>query len=465
MGAAGLTCSAVEMGAKGDLGVELNLERVPLRETGMTPYEIMLSESQERMLMVLAPEKQAEAEAIFAKYGLDFAVVGHTTDTLRFVVKMHGDTYADLPIKELGDEAPLYDRPWEPTRRKPVVAPGDVPAPLGTIEALKRLLACPDLASRRWIFEQYDTIIGGDTVQGPGGDAAVVRIAGGRKALAITTDVTPRYCEADPIMGGRQAVAEAYRNITAVGGLPLAITDNLNFGDPRKPAIMGQIVGAIKGLREACRALDMPVVSGNVSLYNETEGRAILPTPAIGAVGVLPDWERAATIAFKKEGEEILLVGVTRGWLGRSLYQREITGVEDGAPPDVDLFAERRHGEFVRALVRDGRVTACHDVSDGGLLVAVAEMAMGSGIGARLDAKPKGAPAHAVWFGEDQGRYVVTARAGDAAAILAHATAAGVPMARIGTTEGAALSLAGEEPVAVTELKALHEGWFPEYMG
>lgn len=464
MGAAGLTCSAVEMGAKGDLGVELHLERVPLRETGMTPYEIMLSESQERMLMVLAPEKQAEAEAIFAKYGLDFAVVGQTTDTLRFVVKMHGETYADLPIKELGDEAPLYDRPWEPTRRKHTVLPGDVPAPVGTIEALKKLIACPDLASRRWVFEQYDTIIGGDTVQGPGGDAAVVRVNGGAKSLALTTDVTPRYCEADPIMGGRQAVAEAYRNITAVGGLPLAITDNLNFGDPRKPVIMGQIVGAIKGLREACRTLDMPVVSGNVSLYNETEGRAILPTPAIGAVGVLPDWQRAATIPFKAAGEEILLLGETRGWLGRSLYQREILGMEDGAPPNVELHAERRHGAFVRNLIRAGRVTACHDVSDGGLLIAIAEMAVASGIGARLDATPRGAPAHAVWFGEDQGRYVITCDADAAAAILAEAKAAGVPAARIGTTEGDTLALVGEEPVGVAELKGLHEGWFQAYM-
>lgn len=414
--------------------------------------------------MVLAPEKQAEAEAIFAKYGLDFAVVGQTTDTLRFVVKMHGETYADLPIKELGDEAPLYDRPWEPTRRKHTVLPGDVPAPVGTIEALKKLIACPDLASRRWVFEQYDTIIGGDTVQGPGGDAAVVRVNGGAKSLALTTDVTPRYCEADPIMGGRQAVAEAYRNITAVGGLPLAITDNLNFGDPRKSVIMGQIVGAIKGLREACRTLDMPVVSGNVSLYNETEGRAILPTPAIGAVGVLPDWQRAATIPFKAAGEEILLLGETRGWLGRSLYQREILGMEDGAPPNVELHAERRHGEFVRNLIRAGRVTACHDVSDGGLLIAIAEMAVASGIGARLDATPRGAPAHAVWFGEDQGRYVITCDADAAAAILAEAKAAGVPAARIGTTEGDTLALVGEEPVGVAELKGLHEGWFQAYM-
>ena len=309
MGAAGLTCSAVEMGAKGDLGVDLDLDSVPTRETGMSAYEMMLSESQERMLMVLRPEKEKQAEAIFKKWGLDFAVVGYTTPSKRFRVKHGGDVMADLPIKELGDEAPLYDRPHVASPPLPVIYARDITPPLGIIPALEKLIATPELCSKRWVWEQYDHVILGNTVQRPGGDAAVVRVQDGPKGLALTVDVTPRYCEADPFEGGKQAVAEAWRNITAVGGRPLAITDNLNFGNPERPEIMGQLVGCLKGISQACRALDFPVVSGNVSLYNETNGRGILPTPSIGGVGLLDDFTKSATLAFKAEGEAILLVG------------------------------------------------------------------------------------------------------------------------------------------------------------
>src|SRR6202166_3953066 len=407
MGAAGLTCSAVEMGAKGDLGVTLNLDKVPCRETGMSAYEMMLSESQERMLMVLKPEKEKEAEAIFRKWGLDFAVVGETTPTKRFIVKHGGAVMADLPIKELADEAPVYDRPCvEPEKRK-IVAATDVVPPMPIAAALEKLVGSPDLCSRRWVWEQYDHVIIGNTVQPPGGDAAVVRINDGPKALALTSDVTPRYCEADPFEGGKQAVAESWRNLSAVGAKPLALTDNLNFGNPERPEIMGQLVGCIRGIGEAARALDFPIVSGNVSLYNETHGRAILPTPTIGGVGVLDDFQKSATIAFKAVDEAIFMVGMHRGWLGQSLYLRDICGREEGAPPPVDLRAERNNGDLVRGLIRDGLVTAVHDISDGGLLVALAEMAMASGIGAVLEAHFK-MPAHAFWFGEDQARYVVT---------------------------------------------------------
>src|SRR5881398_1726464 len=317
MGAAGLTCSAVEMGAKGDLGVTLDLDTVPCREEGMSAYEMMLSESQERMLMVLKPEKEAEAEAIFRKWGLDFAVVGHTTPTQRFIVRHRGEVMADLPIKELGDEAPVYDRPHSESPPKPVLTTADVAPPVATADALLRLIGAPDLCSRRWVWEQYDHIILGNTVQRPGGDAAVVRVDDGPKALALTTDVTPRYCEADPFEGGKQAVAEAWRNLTAAGARPLAITDNLNFGNPERPEIMGQLVGCIQGIAEACRALDFPVVSGNVSLYNETNGRGILPTPTIGGVGLIDDFSKSASIAFKAADEMILLIGDTAGWLGQ----------------------------------------------------------------------------------------------------------------------------------------------------
>jgi phosphoribosylformylglycinamidine synthase II len=464
MGAAGLTCSAVEMGAKGDLGVALDLDKVPCRESGMTAYEMMLSESQERMLMVLRPEKEEEAEAIFRKWGLDFAVVGETTPTKRFVVRHRGEVMADLPIKELGDEAPEYRRPFDELPKLPVIAADDVAPPRPLADALETLLGTPDLCSKRWVWEQYDHIILGNTVQRPGGDAAVVRVNDGPKALALTADVTPRYCEADPFEGGKQAVAEAWRNITAVGGRPLAVTDNLNFGNPERPEIMGQFVGCVRGIAEACGALEFPVVSGNVSLYNETNGRAILPTPTIGGVGVLDDFRKSATIAFKADGEAILLIGETQGWLGQSLYLRDICGREEGAPPPVDLAAEKRNGDLVRRLVADGRLTATHDVSDGGLAVALAEMAMASGIGATLNAVPPSVPAHAFWFGEDQARYVVTVRESDVAAVMSLAENSGVPVRRIGTTGGDALTLSGERPILVKILKERFEAWLPAYM-
>jgi phosphoribosylformylglycinamidine synthase len=452
------------MGAKGDLGVTLDLDKVPCREEGMSAYEMMLSESQERMLMVLKPEKEKEAEAIFRKWGLDFAVVGETTPSKRFIVKHRGEVMADLPITELGSEAPEYKRPFVTGIKLAEVDAANVTPPHATPEALELLLATPDLCSKRWVWEQYDHVIGGNTVQRPGGDAAVVRVEEGPKALALTTDVTPRYCEADPFEGGKQAVAECWRNLTAVGARPLAITDNLNFGNPEKPDIMGQFVGCVRGIAEACKALDFPVVSGNVSLYNETHGRAILPTPSIGGVGLLDNFEQSASIAFKHEGEAILVVGETTGWLGQSMYLRELCAREEGAPPPVDLTEERENGEFVRSLILDGTASAVHDVSDGGLLVAIAEMAMASHIGAALDAAPDDTPAHAFWFGEDQARYVVTVPAAKVDAVLERGRAASVPVWRLGVTGGKALSVAGERPLAVAGLRGTFEAWLPAYM-
>ena len=470
MGAAGLTCSAVEMGAKGDLGVTLDLDAVPCRETGMSAYEMMLSESQERMLMVLKPEKEKEAEAIFRKWGLDFAIVGTTTPTKRFVVRHGGDAMADLPIKELGDEAPVYRRPYVTAAKREIIKAADVKAPCSIADAIERLIGTPDLCSKRWVWEQYDHVILGNTVQRPGGDAAVVRVEEGPKALALTADVTPRYCEADPFEGGKQAVAEAWRNLTAVGAKPLALTDNLNFGNPERPEIMGQFVGCVRGIAEACKALDFPVVSGNVSLYNETKlagddiGRAILPTPSIGGVGVMADFTKAATLAFKAPGEAILLIGETQGWLGQSLYLRELCGREEGAPPPVDLLEERENGDVVRELIAQGLVTAAHDVSDGGLLIALAEMAMAGAIGATLDAGPDDTPPHAFWFGEDQARYVVTVPALNAEAVIRRVRAASVPVSRLGTTGGESLALNGERPILLKVLSERFEGWLPAYM-
>ncbi|MGH6851310.1 MAG: phosphoribosylformylglycinamidine synthase subunit PurL, partial [Methylocella sp.] len=463
MGAAGLTSSSVEMGAKGNLGIALDLDRVPCREAGMSAYEMLLSESQERMLMVLDPAKEKEAAAVFCKWGLDFAVIGETTGRLRFTVTHRGVLKADLPIKELGDSAPLYDRPHAAPPKRPNIDPASVAAPTSNAEALLRLLASPDLCSKRWIFEQYDHLILGNTVQPPGGDAAVIRIGDGLKGLALTTDVTQRYCEADPFEGAKQAVAEAWRNLTAVGALPRAVTDNLNFGDPEKPEIMGQLVGSIDGIGEACRALGFPVVSGNVSLYNESSGRAILPTPAIGGVGLIEDVRRTATLPFKRPGEKILLIGKTAGWLGQSLYLRDICGREDGAPPPVNLAAERRNGNFVRGLIESDAVTAVHDVSDGGLAVALAEMAMAGAIGASIEVSPP-LPEFGFLFGEDQARYIVTTAPEIAAAVRDAAKTAGVACEILGVTGGDTLTLGFGTAILLNDLVRVHEGWLPGYM-
>ncbi len=463
MGAAGLTCSAVEMGAKGNLGIELDLDRVPQREPDMSAYEMMLSESQERMLMVLKPEKRELAESIFRKWDLDFAIVGRTTDDLRFRIIHHRDEVADLPIKELGDEAPEYDRPWVEPETPAPLPPHEVPEPGDYAEALLKMLSCPDMCDKRWIWEQYDYLVQANTAQIPGGDAAVIRVHENGKAIALTCDVTPRYVEADPYQGGKQAVAECWRNLSAVGAQPLAVTDNLNFGNPEKPEIMGQFVMAIKGIGEACAKLDFPVVSGNVSLYNETNGRAILPTPTIGGVGVMPDWRRMATIPFKAEGDVILLIGGHGTQMGQSIYLREVLGREEGAPPPVDLRREKRHGDFVREGVRNGLFTAVHDISDGGLALALADMAIASGLGCGIDFLPPGPP-HIPLFAEDQARYVVTCRPEDAERIVALADGAQVPAMRIGEVAGSSLRLAGVADIPVPDLKAAWERWLPAYM-
>jgi len=461
MGAAGLTSSSFEMASKGGMGIVIDLDKVPARETGMTPFEFMLSESQERMLIILKPGSEPQAEAIFTKWELDFAVIGHLTDTGRMVLRFNGEQVGDLPIDPLAAASPEYDRPWVKTPpQKPL---GRVNHPLPFIEALGKLVGTPDMASRRWIWQQYDHLIRGNTAQIPGGDAAVVRIEGNEgKALAMTTDCTPRYVFADPVEGGKQAVAETWRNITAVGGRPLAITDNMNFGNPERPEIMGQFVGAVEGIREACLALDYPVVSGNVSLYNETNGKGILPTPAIGGVGVLDDVTKMATLAFKLPGEAILLVGKTNGHLGQSVYLRDICGQEDGPPPPVDLKVERTNGDAVRMLITKGMVSAVHDCSDGGLAIALAEMAMASGIGAEV--KLPSGDAFEIGFGEDQARYVLTCPADKAEAVIAAAEAAGAPVAKLGLTGGDALTFAGQGTISVAALKTAHEGWLPGYM-
>ena len=480
MGAAGLTSSSVEMASKGGVGIRLDMNAVPCREEGMSPYEMMLSESQERMLMVLKPGREGFAKGIFRKWELDFAVIGEVTDSGHMVLEWNGEVVADIPLGPLADEAPLYERPWVAT---PKPAPlTDIPESTDIVADLLKLMASPAIASRRWIWEQYDSQVGGDTVQ-TGGDAAIVRIHGTKRGLAMTTDCTPRYCFADPVEGGKQAAAEAYRNLCAVGATPLAVTNCLNFGNPQRPEIMGQIVGCLAGMSEACVALDMPIVSGNVSLYNETKNEdgtrsAILPTPAIGAVGVIEDVAKSATIGFKAEGDVIFVVG-GKGYgseLGQSLWLKDVLGVAAGAPPSVDLESERRTGTFVRTLIDAGSANAIHDISDGGLLVALTEMALAGDIGAGLDPSFKSESVKddlllkQMMFGEDQGRYLVVVPTTEFGRHAEQATKLGIPVRWIGTVGGASIRLLnGSDGVLacwnLADLRAAHEGFLPRLMG
>jgi phosphoribosylformylglycinamidine synthase II len=462
MGAAGLTSSSFEMASKGGVGIDMDLDAVPQREENMTAYEMMLSESQERMLMVLKPGYEDEARAIFEKWELDFAIIGTLTDTNHMVLHHNGEIVANLPIAPLAEASPEYDRPWVETPKAAAVFIDETSALNDPMAALKTLVSCPDLSSKRWIWEQYDHMVMADTVERPGGDAAVVRIHGTSKAIATTSDCNPRYCFADPYEGGKQVVAETWRNITATGAKPMAITDNMNFGNPERPEIMGQFVGCIKGISEACIALDYPVVSGNVSLYNETNGTGILPTPTIGGVGLMADVDKRASIAFGEEGQGIIVIGETTGHLGQSLYLREIEGREEGTAPPVDLVAERLNGDFVRGLIESGRVTTCHDISGGGLGVALAEMAMASDIGCAIDV-PQDAPALHGWlFGEDQARYIIAT--GKVDAILAEARVQGVRAEKIGQTGGKQLTVGTQATISIMELSDGHQNWLPNFM-
>ena len=492
MGAAGLTSSSVEMATNGKAGIILNMDMVPCREEGMTPYEMMLSESQERMLMVLKPGREDFAKAIFDKWELDFAVIGEVTDTGHMVLTFKGEVVCDIPLGPLAEDAPLYDRPAaskEEYKAWANVAPlGDIPESTDIGADLLKLMACPDLASRAWIWQQYDSQVGGDTAQLSGGDAAVVRIHGTNRALAMSTDCTPRYCYADPYEGGKQAVAETYRNICAVGAKPLAITNCLNFANPQRPEIMAQIVGCLEGMGDACRALDYPIVSGNVSLYNESKatggGSAILPTPAIGGVGVLEDVSKMATIGHK--GGKLMLVGSdpTDIHLGQSLWLREIAGLEAGDAPLVDLALEKLHGEFVRYLIEEGVANAVHDVSDGGVLVAATEMALAGNLELTLNTEScsyfldRSSSLTAKLFGEKQGRYLVSVY--DTRQVIETARQRGINCEEIGwfrdvyadptvdpKDDWPCVELEDWDErgiVSLTDLRAAHESFFKNWM-
>ena len=470
MGAAGLTSSSVEMASKGEAGIELDLDQVPAREEGMTPYEFMLSESQERMLMTLKPGREAEAKRIFEKWGLDAAVIGKTTDTGNLTLKWHGQTVCDIPLGPLADEAPKYERPYvAPLKAIPLTDAEekrlleDYP---GFAPSLTALMSSPDQASKRWIWEQYDRHVMGDTLADSGSDAAIVRLYGSKRALAMTCDVTPRYVEADAREGGKQAVAEAWRNLTVTGAKPLAVTDNLNFGNPQRPEVMGQIVHAIEGLAEACRELSFPVISGNVSLYNETNGQAILPTPAIGGVGIIENFDHRATADALRTGETLVLIGETEGHLGQSIYARDLFKL-GGAAPKVDLALERKNGDFVRGLIHEGLVRAAHDLSDGGLALAAAEMALSSNVGVSIGYQGDLTDA-AFLYAEDQARYLVAISSGQLQELDRRANAAGVAYLVVGDVGGRDITFVGasgqRERVGLDDLRAAYEGWLPAYM-
>ncbi len=471
MGAAGLTSSSVEMADKGGVGIDMNLDNVPQRETGMTAYEIMLSESQERMLMILKPGKESVAKAIFDKWDLDAEVIGITTKTGRLVLRQHGQIVCDIPVAPLGEDAPNYDRPWtEPAKRAPLDL-SNYPEPTDYGAVLLKLMSSPDMASKRWIWEQYDRHVLGDTVDSSqsGGDAAIVRIHGTTKALAITSDCNPHYVLADPYEGGKQAVAEAYRNLSAVGATPIAITDNLNFGNPEKPATMGQIVRAIEGMAEACRALDFPVVSGNVSLYNETDGKAIPPTPVVGGVGLIEDVSKITTLKGAQSGDHIFMLAANypmderHTWLGASLYMRVAHGAAVGVPPRINFDDEKHNAARVRDLIQHGLVNAVHDISEGGLALAICEMAISAGIGADFISGPDGFRQDELLFGEAQGRYVLAVPASKLAAFES-ALKNGVAL-KVGTFGGDAIRCAPAKiNVQLARLRAAHEAWLPAYM-
>ena len=460
MGAAGLTCSAVEMGAKGNLGIHLNLDKVPTREMNMTAYEIMLSESQERMLMVLRPECKQIAYNIFKKWGLDFAIIGETTHTCRFVIEKDGQIKANLPIKELGDNAPEYNRPYEIKKKgKPFDSMAIKPT-ISNLSALKKLLSSFNGCSRKRVWEQYDHLVRGNTIQIPGGDAAIIRLNNNStKGLALCCDVNPRYCEADPILGGMQAVVETWRNLISVGSEPIAITDNMNFGNPEKPEIMGQFAGCIQGITIACKALDYPVVSGNVSLYNETNGQAILPTPTIGGVGLIKNIDFRASINLKRHNDVLFVIGDTDGHLGCSDYMLEIHNSEQGLPPDIDFDIEKKNGLFVLSMIQNGVLDTVHDVSSGGLLVAVAEMAIAGNIGAEIAF----AYQPALLFGEDQSRYVISVSPYKLDEFKQKAEESNISYHNLGKTGGDKLVLTGEFSIDIIELSDIHEKTLYEF--
>ena len=462
MGAAGLTSSSVEMASKGKLGIEIDLNKVPCRETEMQPFELMLSESQERMLIVLKEGKEKEAEKIFKKWDLDFSVIGKMTNSKNLVLYFNKEIVCDIPITSLADEAPKYNREWISTPLPEEINIDKKLSDLDIKDCLVKLLTHPNQSNKSWVWEQYDHMVMGDTIQKPGGDAAVVRVHGTNKAIAATVDCTPRYCFAHPHTGGMQAVCETYRNLSAVGAEPRAITNCLNFGNPEKKEIMGQLVEVIKGMSEACLALDYPVISGNVSLYNETNGVGIKPTPTIGGVGLIQDSNKSTTISIKATGNLLLIIGETKGHIHQSALCYDILHIKKGPPPTINLAEEKKNSFFIRDLINKKIALSVHDISDGGIALTIAEMCMSGKIGANITTNLIDAERIKFLFGEDQARYVIEVKSADYNNVVKLAKEKEVSLLQIGSTKAENLTI-DDMKITVEDMLILNNKWFHNY--
>jgi len=463
MGAAGLTSSSVEMASKGNLGIEINLDKIPCREAKMTPYEIMLSESQERMLLILKSGKEEDAKKIFKKWGLDFSIVGKTTNSKNLVLKFLNKEVANLPLSSLSSDAPIYDRKWKKSLPSKKIKYKKDYKSLNIFECLKKILASPNNSEKSWIWEQYDHTVMGDTVQKPGGDSAVIRIHGKNKGVALTVDSSANYCLANPLDGGKQVVCETWRNLISVGSNPIAITNCLNFGNPEKDRIMGQFVESIDGIKQACEYLDFPVVSGNVSFYNETENKAISPTPTIGGVGLIENLDFMVTKNLKEIGSYILVIGKTLGHLYQSEFFREVIKINEGPPPEINLFNEKNNGLTVQKLITNKLVNSVHDVSSGGLLVALSEMCISGKIGAKIKVLNDKINLHEYLFGEDQSRYLIEINEENKDKVSNILKKNSVYFEIIGKTQKDSLDINKDLSIKIVELSKLNSSWFKNY--
>ena len=465
MGAAGLTSSSVEMASKGKLGIELDLSNVPCREEKMTPYEIMLSESQERMLIILENGKEQKAKEIFDKWNLDFAVIGKTTNTKNLELIFNREKVAEIPIDYLAENAPIYDRKWKKTKLpQKINYPKDTFKSLKLESSLAKILSNPNVCDKKWIWEQYDHTVMGDTIQKPGGDAGVVRVHGTEKAVAACVDSSALYCFAHPLTGGKQVVCESWRNLISVGASPMAITNCLNFGNPEKEKNMGEFVECVNGISEAAKYLNFPVVSGNVSFYNETKNRGIKPTPSIGGIGLLNNYKHMLTMDLKKEGNLLLVIGKTEGHLDQSIFSKIILLENKGPPPEVNLFNEKNNGETILKLANENLLSSCHDISVGGILTALSKMCIKGKKGVNINSQLKLLNKFNYFFAEDQGRYIIEIEKSFLDQVKNILNKNSVHFDELGVVGKESLQFKDELNISIKDLSKIYESWLESYM-
>ena len=465
MGAAGLTSSSIEMASKGKLGIEINLNKIPCREDKMTPYEIMLSESQERMLIVLENGMEAKAKKIFDKWNLDFAVIGKTTNSKKIELYFDNVKVSDVPINLLAENAPMYDRKWKRNKlpQKIKFKKEDFKS-LKLTDCLKKIMCNPNICNKQWIWNQYDHTVMGDTIQKPGGNAGVVRVHESNKAVAASVDSSAIYCYAHPLTGGKQVVCESWRNLISVGSDPIAITNCLNFGNPEKEKNMGEFVECIQGISEASKYLNFPVVSGNVSFYNETKDRGIKPTPSIGGVGLIKNYKNMITMDLKGKDNHILVIGKTEGHLSQTIFAREILSEKKGPPPEINLFNEKNNGEIVSKIIKENLIESCNDISLGGILIAIAKMCIKGKKGAKLNSIKGLTNKYEYFFGEDQGRYIIEVKKENLKKVNEILKTNAVHYDEIGIVTDKNLSYNNELKIPIEELNKAYTNWLPNYM-